>query len=114
MVIGFVLFWPAGLFLLYWNLKGRAVAELPDAMRGLWARVSGNFGSGDSPWGSRSDNVVFNEYQQTQFDRIREIKDEIKSRSDRFGQFRQSAKRRADEEEFSRFMSDAPVAGSSK
>ena len=115
MVIGFVLFWPIGLFILYWNLTGRPVSDLPDAMRGLWARITGNFHDRDGlAWGGRSDNVVFNEYQQTQYDRIREIKDEIKTRTDRFSQFRQAAKRRADEEEFNRFMSDAPVAGNTE
>ncbi len=54
------------------------------------------------------DNVVFSEYQQTQYDRIREIKDEIKSRSKRFNDFRASAKRRADQEEFNQFMADSP------
>ena len=60
---------------------------------------------------ARSDNVVFNEFQQTQYDRIREIRDEIKERSRRFAQFRANAKRRADEEEFNRFMGDAPGGG---
>jgi len=112
MVIGFVLFWPAGLFLLYWNLTGRPVSELPDAIRGLWYRITGNFR--DHNGRQDSDNIVFNEYQQTQYDRIREIKDEIKKRADRFSEFRQGAKRRADEEEFNRFMSDAPVSSRSE
>lgn len=112
MVIGFVLFWPAGLFLLYWNLTGRPISELPDAIRGLWNRITGNFR--DHNGRQDSDNIVFNEYQQTQYDRIREIKDEIKKRADRFSEFRQGAKRRADEEEFNRFMSDAPVSGRSE
>ena len=57
---------------------------------------------------SRSDNVVFNEYQQTQYDRIKEIKDEIDARAKHFAAFRDEAQRRKDEEEFSRFMASSP------
>ena len=56
-----------------------------------------------------TDNVVFNEYQQTQYDRVNEIKEEIKVRAKRFYEFRSDAKRRADAEEFNNFMSNSPV-----
>ena len=51
---------------------------------------------------------MFNEFQQTQYDRINEIKHEIKTRSERFNEFRSDAKRRADKEEFDRFMANSP------
>lgn len=106
MVLGFMVFWPVGLFVLYWIIKGRSVKELPQRIREQWLRMTGSrHGNGGGP----SDNVVFNEFQQTQHDRIREIKDEIKERSRRFAQFRANIKRRADEEEFKRFMDEAPV-----
>ena len=106
MVVGFMVFWPIGLLILYWIIKGRSVKELPQGIREQWSKMTGSRrGNGDGP----SDNVVFNEFQQTQYDRIREIKDEIKERSRRFAAFRANAKRRADEEEFNRFMSKAPV-----
>lgn len=104
MVFGFILFWPVGLFVLFWILSGRQAAELPGAMRNLWASLFG----GERIHAGGSDNVVFNEYQQTQFDRIRELKEEIRSRAKRFGEFRMDAKRRADQEEFDRFMSSSP------
>lgn len=112
MVLGFVLFWPAGLGILFWIASGHNVAELPQAIRRLWMKIRG-FDSWSIDCGfdssARSDNVVFDEYQQTQYDRIREIKDEIKERARRFNDYRSDAKRRADEEEFNRFMADAPV-----
>lgn len=109
MVVGFVIFWPIGLLILYWIIKGRSVKELPDGMRRQWSRMTGSWsGSGANARGDAGDNDVFNEYQQTQYDRIRELKDEIKDRSRRFARFRASAKRREDEEEFNRFMSEAP------
>lgn len=101
MVVGFVFFWPFGLVVLYWILKGRDVRDLPAAIRQKWSEMRG---------GSyiRSDNVMFNEYQQTQADRIQEIRDEMRAQARRFGEFRAQARRRADEEEFNQFMASAP------
>ncbi len=104
MVIGFVLFWPIGLFVLYWILTGRNVVDIKDRLVAKWKRHKGHDANGSGG----TDNDVFNEYQQTQYDRIREIKDEIKERARRFAEFRSDAKRRADEEEFRRFMDDSP------
>jgi len=101
MVVGFVLFWPIGLVLLYWNIKGRDVRDLPNAVKQQWSRV---FTQGKCSAGASSDNVVFNEYQQTQYDRIHEIKEEINERNQHFQAFRDEAKRREDQEEFDRFM----------
>ncbi len=106
MVVSFVFFWPLGLVVLYWTLKGRNVKELPGAIRERVGNLTGLFG-GD---GHGTKNVVFDEYQQTQYDRIREIKAEIKERSDRFNEFRADARRRADQEEFERFMASSPVS----
>ena len=108
MVLGFVFFWPIGLIVLGWILSGRHVQELPGAVRQLWSTVFDK--SGDSAGSSR--NSVFHDYQQTQYDRIREIKEEIKARSHRFGEFRSDVKRRADQEEFDRFMASSPGSGS--
>lgn len=108
MVLGFVFFWPIGLFLVYWILTGRNVQELPPAIRHQWLRMKGKKMSTLGCTGE-SDNIVFNEYQNTQYDRIREIKEEIGERSRRFNEFCESAQRRADEDEFNRFMSSAPL-----
>ncbi len=105
MVVGFVLFWPAGLVVLYWIMKGRDVRDLPHAVREQFSQMTG----GNGRRNGSSENVVFNDYQQTQYDRIREIKAEIKERSRRFEEFRAGAQRRKDEEEFNRFMADSPV-----
>ena len=109
MVVGFVLFWPVGLVLLYWNITGRDVKDLPAAVQGKWNSMFGHSGSTSGRKShSRSGNSVFEEYQQTQYDRIREIKEEIENRARRFKEFRENAKRRAEEEEFRSFMSSNP------
>lgn len=108
MVLGFVIFWPIGLVVLGWILSGRNVQELPGAVRHLWSTVFDR--NGDSQAGGFG-NSVFRDYQQTQYDRISEIKEEIKARSRRFSEFRSDAKRRADQEEFDRFMASSPDNG---
>ena len=105
MVIGFVLFWPVGLFILAWTLSGRPVQTLPGAIKKQW-RAFRSEHRGQASGGS--DNVVFDEYQDTQYDRIREIKEEIKDRARRFSQFREDARRQADQAEFDEFMSTNP------
>ncbi len=107
MVLGFVMFWPAGLLILAWIMSGRDVRELPAAIKARWDQFFG-----DNPLETRfsggSNNIVFNEYQQTQYDRIAEIKNEIRERARRFRDFSTQAKRRADQEEFEQFMASAP------
>ena len=106
MVIGFVLFWPLGLLILYWNIKGRKVKDLPRAIQQKWsAMVNGSWSPSKSDGSSNGENTVFDEYQQTQLDRITEIKEEVKNRARSFRDFRFNAKRREDEDEFKEFMS---------
>ena len=107
MVVGFVLFWPVGLVVLYWNIAGRNVKDLPQAVQEKWTDLTqgGLFNNmSNSSHDNGSDNSVFNEFQQTQYDRIREIKDEIKNRARNFRDYRADTKRREDESEFRDFM----------
>lgn len=113
MVIGFIIFWPIGLALLAWIMSGRDVRDLPAAIKMLWNQYSGGIGIGrEQRFMAGSENIVFNEYQQTQYDRISEIKNEIRERSRRFRDFSMQAKRRADQEEFEQFMANAPDSNS--
>ena len=113
MVAGFALFWPIGLFMLFWILIGREAQALPAAIRQQCSKVTGFWegqcGHSGQKAHDSTENVVFNEFQQTQYERIREIKDELKARARRFRDFRANSRRRADEEEFNNFMSDAPA-----
>ena len=106
MVIGFVLFWPLGLLILYWNIKGRNVKDLPRAVQQKWtAMVNGSWSPSKSDGSTNGENTVFDEFQQTQYDRIVEIKEEIKNRARSFRDFSSDSKRREDEAEFQEFMS---------
>ena len=110
MVLGFVFFWPVGLAVLFWILSGRNVKDIPEAVRSKWSGMTGGVfrASKNGPY-SNSENSVFDEFQQTQHDRISEIKEEIKTRARRFRDFRFDARRRAEEKEFSEFMSRSPA-----
>ena len=109
MILGFVVFWPLGLLILFSNMSGRDVRELPRGVRDMWSSAKASFNRNEGMGASvSSENDVFNEYQQTQYDRIHEISEEIKARSQRFKEFRENLKRRANEEEFNRFMADKP------
>ncbi len=106
MVVGFVFFWPVGLFLLFWTLTGRDVRDIPSAAQDTWSAVFNGASSGSRGHkDAKGENSMFDEFQQTQRDRIAELKKEIKDRARRFRDFRSAAKRRADEAEFSEFMS---------
>lgn len=109
MVLAFVIFWPIGLLVLFSNMSGRDVRDLPQWIRELWAGMKAGCSWSNGYRGSSySENEVFNEYQQTQYDRIDEIAEEIKARAKRFREFRDNLKRRAQEDEFNHFMADNP------
>ena len=105
MVVAFVFFWPLGLFMIYWICTGRDARDLPGKARDLWQQLRGFHETG----AGTADNLIFNEYQQTQYDRIREIKAEISERSNRFKEFRMEQKRKKDQDEFNLFMTLSPT-----
>lgn len=107
MVFAFIVAWPIGLFILFWISTGRDVVELFGMAKSFWRK---NFGSDpEFVVPADTDNIVFNEYQQTQYDRVNEIKEEIRVRAKRFYDFRSDQKRKADAEEFNNFMSNGPI-----
>jgi hypothetical protein len=106
MVLGFMLFPPLGFIVLLWTILGHPIQELPGWVRDKWDQIFRKTNTGTY---KDSDNIVFNEYQQTQYDRIREIKEEIKKRAEAFRSFRFDAKRRKDQEEFDEFMASKPT-----
>jgi hypothetical protein len=111
MVLGFLVFAPLGFVVLLWTIMGRPIQDLPTWVRDKWVQF---FRSGHPRTSNESDNIVFNEYQQTQYDRIHEIKEEIKKRAEAFRTFRFDAKRHKDQQEFEEFMASNPEKGQGK
>ena len=102
MVIGFIIFPPLGLAVLAWTITGHPIQDLPGWLKDKWNRVFRSHSAGSQ---SNTENSVFNEFQQTQYDRIQEIKEEIRKRADAFRDYRGNKKRRQDQQEFDDFMS---------
>ncbi len=105
MVLGFVIFPPLGLVVLAWTILGHPIQELPGWVRDKWNQV---FRSRTAGSNTNSGNSVFNDFQQTQYDRIQEIKEEIRKRAEAFRAYRDNLKRRQDQQEFDDFMSGKP------
>jgi len=107
MVFSFVLFWPLGLFMVFWICSGRHAMELVSKARTLINKLR------DSDYAdlaaTNNTNKVFQEYQQVQYDRIHEIKVEIRERATRFNAFRSERKRKEDQDEFNLFMATTPA-----
>ena len=105
MVVGFIIFAPLGFVVLVWSILGYPIQDLPNWVREKWNRyVVGSVARPIKDY----ENVVFKDYQQTQYDRIREIKEEIRKRAEAFGNFRANAQRRKDQQEFDDFMANKP------
>ena len=111
-IVSFVVFWPLGLFLLVWIFMDRELRELPEIVQSLFSRLRG--------WMSRqnlsvrttnSGNRVFDEFQQTQFDRIDEIKMEINERDNAYRDFKDEQDRAMEQQLFETFMQKKPAAG---
>ncbi len=106
MVLGFIIFPPLGFVVLLWTILGHPIQDLPGWVRDKWDQI---FRKSSAEAYKDSENIIFTEYQQTQYDRIREIKEEIKKRAEAFRSFRFNAKRRKDQEEFDEFMASKPT-----
>lgn len=106
-IVGFVFLWPVGLFLLIWVLAGRDMRDLANVTLSLISKLASLFGRH-----TVSGNRVFDDFQQTQFDRIEEIKAEIRERFNAFRAYKEQRDRRAEQHEFDEFMKMKPsVAG---
>ena len=104
MVIGYVMFWPIGLLIMFGLFAGIRPMELPGRLYAWFASVKGQVSNPFKSYFSDSGNRVFDEYQQTQLDRIEEIKGEVRERADRFSNFKGDEERRREQEQFDRFM----------
>lgn len=106
-ILGIVIFWPVGLFLLVWVLMDRDVVEIghwiAKESRSLLAKLKIG-----TP--SASGNRVFDEYQQTQLDRVTEIKKEVKERKQAFDNYKAERDRDIEKSEFEDFMKKKPAA----
>lgn len=107
MVLGFIFFTPIGLIILFGLIAGVSPMQLPGKIMSWFEGASEQFSSMRSTHSrsrTRSGNAVFDEYQQTQLDRIDEIRAEVRDRDHRFTSFKDEEKRGKDKKQFDRFM----------
>ena len=102
-VVGIIIFWPLGLFLLIWVLMDRDVVEIGHMIRKEWRNLMAKLPSMPA-FKSKTGNSVFDEYQQTQMDRIKEIKKEVHERKAAFSAYKQKRDRQTEQTEFEDFM----------
>jgi Protein of unknown function (DUF2852) len=94
MVIGFVVFWPVGLAILFWILwRKREGASPPPAWLGRLTSVAA--GSGNS---------AFEAWKQGEVDRLEQERRKLADAEREFAAFLDQLKRARDREEFDRFM----------
>lgn len=98
-VLGFIVFWPAGLFILFYVLSGGDMAQVFHRTKN-W--VSDKF-SGAAASGGSSGNAAFDAYRD---ETLRRLEEEQRA----FGDFMERLKRARDQEEFERFMNERRAA----
>jgi len=107
MALAFFLFMPLGILVLIGLIAGVSPLQLPAKIASWASQASEGFEGMRAATGTRraaSGNAVFDEYQQTQIDRIEEIRTEVKERDTQFANFKIDEQRAKDRKQFDRFM----------
>jgi hypothetical protein len=128
MILGFILFWPIGLAILFakiWQMRSAYAGDLPsfiqakmqEKFREKWEQKMGrHWGCGGarrefSDWprhwrpGMRSSgNLAFDGWRETELARLEEERQKLVAAEREFGEFMDNLRRAKDREEFDRFM----------
>ena len=125
MILGFILFWPIGLAILFakmWQRRSAYAGDLPSfvqakmrekfhekweqKMRQHWACGAGReFSDWPRHWKMRSSgNVAFDDWRDAELARLEEERNKLRAAEREFGEFMDNLRRAKDREEFDRFM----------
>lgn len=96
MVLGFVVFWPVGLAILFYILWKKSRGEGVAVPR--WAQIG--------PLARSTGNSAFEEWKQGELDRLEEERRKLASAQAEFESFLNQLKRAKDREEFDRFLAE--------
>ncbi len=115
MVIAFVVFFPLGLALLFWNIWSAKNGYGP-GNNPVFAGAGPNFamwGGAQTGWSGterdlarNSGNAVFEEYKKATLERLEEERRKLVAEQQAFSDFLNDLRRAKDREEFERFMRD--------
>lgn len=113
MVIGFIIFFPIGLAILFWNIWTARRRREEFAFAGMRSAASWNA----APWSQtsrdlsrNSGNAVFEDYKQATLERLEEERRKLVAEQEAFGAFLDDLKRAKDRTEFERFMHEREAA----
>jgi Protein of unknown function (DUF2852) len=127
MILGFILYWPIGLAILFakmWQMRSAHRGDLPSFVhaklnekfrekREKWEQNMGrHWGCGpgrhdfrERSWGMRSSgNLAFDEWREAELARLEEERQKLVAAEREFGEFMENLRRAKDREEFDRFM----------
>jgi hypothetical protein len=106
MVLGFIIFFPIGLAILFWNIWS--------SRNGAYAPAFANMsmpGFGAAPWSGvsrdlarNSGNSVFEDYKRATLERLEEERRKLVAEQEAFGSFLDDLKKAKDRDEFEHFM----------
>jgi Protein of unknown function (DUF2852) len=104
MIVGFVVFWPIGLAILFWKLWGADYMCRHKGEMREWRRE--RFKHAYRHGGLRRDsgNMAFDEYKAAELERLERERQRLADEQKAFGDFLNDLKRAKDREEFDRFM----------
>jgi hypothetical protein len=110
MVIGFIIFFPIGLGILFWNIW--SARQMRNGGAPAFAGMGGGFARwGEAPWSQThrdlardSGNSVFEDYKKATLERLEEERRKLAAEQEAFGSFLDDLKKAKDREEFERFM----------
>jgi hypothetical protein len=128
MVLGFVVFWPIGLAILFakmWQRKSAYSGDIPsfleakfrekwgeswqqkwEAKMGRHWACGGRADFGARSWGARSSgNLAFDEWREAELARLEEERQKLVAAEREFASYMENLRRAKDREEFDRFMS---------
>lgn len=105
MIIGFIVWWPLGLGLLFLNIYKRKGGDMP--LTDVFDRMRAPFAGSPSATG----NEAFNDWRRAEIERIEREREKLAEAEREFAMFVAELRRAKDREEFDRFM-QARRAGS--
>ncbi len=104
MVLGFIVAWPLGLAMLAYIVWGDRIPEIRKHFEGM-KRERHGYRCGPRVR-SRSGNVAFDEYRQSELTRLEEERRKLDEELREFERFMSDLRKARDEEEFQRFRRD--------
>ena len=111
MVVGFMIFWPLGLAMIAYIIWGDRLDQFKtDVNRttdSFGAMFKGRMFQPGAPFGAeRTGNVAFDEWRETELNRLDEKRRELESMRAEFDTYARELRRAKDEEEFNLFMKE--------